>query len=237
MKFSIFEKYPRLRYGISEKSDGAMELGKQILNGAEPIGRNNHFKKLGVPYEKVVSADLIHGINVSVVDYNNGGIVIPKTDGLLTKFPNLFLAITVADCFPIYFFDPEIRIIGLVHAGWRGVTKNITSKALEILSKLGATASNLLIGIGPGIQVCHFEVKEDALKEFGRHDEIIERDGKTFVDLSAIIQKQIAAFGVPKEKVENSGECTYCLKDRYFSYRRDKPAEIRAMVAYIGKLE
>ena len=237
MKFSNFDKYPELRYGISEKSDGVMELGKRILNGVEPIGRNNYFKKLGVPYEKVVSVDLVHGTNVSVVDYNNGGLVIPKMDGLLTKFPNLFLAVTVADCFPIYFFDPEIGIIGLVHAGWRGVAKNITSKALEILSKLGATANNLLIGIGPGIQVCHFEVKRDALKEFGRHNEMIEHDGKTFIDLSAIIQKQIAAFGVSKENVENSGECTYCLEDRYFSYRRDKPAEIQAMVAYIGRLE
>lgn len=215
MRFQAFDKFPKLKYGISEKSDGAMKFDAQR--------RDSYFARLGVvPY---VLADVVHGVCIARVHTDNRTSTLPETDGLVTKENNLFLTITVADCFLVYFYDPVMKIIGLVHAGWRGVSKNIVKEAIKLLEKSGADVKNLLAGIGPGIRECHFEVREDVAKIFGTKEK--------FINLSGIIQNQLMELGVKKENIEDSGECTFCLRDKYFSYRRDKPAQVEAMIGYI----
>jgi len=205
-------------YGISEKSDGAMKFDAQR--------RDSYFARLG-DAKSYVLADVVHGTRIAIARTDSRGGVLPKTDGLITQADNLFLIITVADCFPIYSYDPVTKIIGLAHAGWRGISKNIVKKTVKVLGKLGVDLKNLLVGIGPGIRECHFEVRDDVAKIFGTQER--------FINLSGIIQNQLAALGIKKSNIEDSGECTFCLRDKYFSYRRDKPAQIEAMTAYIGR--
>ena len=191
IKFSIFEKYSELQYGMSERLDGVMELSRKILNGKDPKNRKAYFKKLKIPYERTIGAFLGHGINVAIVGQENAGKTFGGVDGFITKSDNLFLTVTGSDCFPVYFYDSKAKIIGLVHMGWRSIARNIASKAIEILMGIGSNTEDLLIGIGPGIQVCHFEVKDDALKKFNSHYEKYEHDGRSFLDLGAIIESQI----------------------------------------------
>jgi len=213
MKFLIFDGYPELEYGVSEKSDGAMKF--------DSLKRESY---LFAPY---VLAHVVHGTRVVVAHADNRGGVLPETDGLVTKENNIFLVITVADCFPVYFYDPRTKTIGLIHAGWRGISQNIVKETAKVLEKSSADVKNLLAGIGPGIRECHFEVQEDIARLFGTKER--------FVNLSSIIQKQLIELGFRKSNIEDSGECTYCLDQKYFSYRRDKPAQVEAMIAYIGR--
>ena len=217
MKFRIFEEYPELKYGISEKSDGAMKFDAKR--------RDAYFSQLGkaTPY---VLADVVHGTKIAAIDMGNRGSALSDTDGLITQVGNLFLTITVADCFPVYFYDPAARIIGLAHAGWRGVSKNIVKEVIKVLKKSGGGGENLLVGMGPGIRECHFEVKEEVAKIFGTKEK--------FINLSGIIQGQLGGLGVKTGNIEDSGECTFCLSDKYFSYRRDKLVQVEAMIGYIG---
>lgn len=212
MKFLIFDGYPELEYGISEKADGAMKFNS--------LKRESY---LSAPY---VLAHVVHGTRVAVAHADNRGGVLPETDGLVTKENNIFLVITVADCFPVYFYDPRTKTIGLIHAGWRGISQNIVKEAAKVLEKSGAGVKNLLAGIGPGIRECHFEVQEDVARLFGTKER--------FVNLSSIIQRRLIELGIKKSNIEDSGECTHCLGQKYFSYRRDKPAQVEAMIAYIG---
>lgn len=106
-------------------------------------------------------------------------------------------------------------------------------KSLE--KKYRSKAQNILIGIGPGIRECHFDILEKNIKLYKDYpDCIIKKDNKTFIDLAGVIKEQLIAVGVKKENIEDSKLCTYCLKDKYFSYRRDRPKVIEAMIAYIG---
>src|SRR3989344_5286726 len=159
MKFLIFDGYPELEYGVSEKSDGAMKF--------DSLKRESY---LPAPY---VLAHVVHGTRVVVAHADNRGGVLLETDGLVTQ------------------------------------------------------EKNLLAGIGPGIRECHFEVQEDIARLFGTKER--------FVNLGSIIQKQLIELGIKKSNIEDSGECTYCLDQKYFSYRRDKPAQVEAMIAYIGR--
>ena len=72
---------------------------------------------------------------------------------------------------------------------------------------------------------------------FPRKTEIIsieKRENKNYLDLKKIAKNQLSEAGILNKNIEIIQECTYSNKNRYFSYRRDKPQEIKAMLAVIG---
>jgi len=221
--FKIFSKHLNIIIAISEKKNGPMKFS--------PDNRENFLRKLGIEDKLTVKAGLVHENNVKVVSDEDAGKTIEKTDGLITADKSLFLTITVADCLPIFIFDSEKEIIGLIHGGWRGLAKNILAEAVKNLSK------DILVGIGPGISQCHFEVKQDVLREFKPYlkDTLLKRDGKLFLDLKKIAKLQLIDIGIKPENIEISPECTFCLQNKYFSFRRDKPQKLQTMLALIGR--
>lgn len=237
LQFSIFDKYPELAYGISEKSDGSMRLlTDDSLYRPTLRHRKKYFAKINVCLDQIVQGWLIHGNNVELITKKQTGKIIPDADALITAAKNILLAVTNADCFPIYFFDPQKKAAGIAHAGWRGVVKNIAGKTVRSFTKKFKTnKSDILVAIGPGIRECHFEIKKDNVHFYEKYPEhVVKRNDQVFINLAGIIKKQLIAAGVKEKNIEDSRLCTYCLKDKYFSYRRDKPEIIEAMIAYIG---
>jgi len=232
MKFSIFEKYPELWYGFSERSDGGMKWFSDEALWKESLeNRKKYFGKLGLPADRVVTTDIVHGIETHVAGDDDAGNVIPKTDALITTTKNLFLTITGADCFPIYCYDPESGIVGIAHAGWRGITAGVVSSIIQKFPD----PQNILVGIGPGIRVCHFDIDPANAGLYENYPGAVRtKDDKTFVDLVFVIKEQLAASGVRDEHVEDSTVCTSCDAQTYFSYRRDNPTNVQAMIAHIG---
>lgn len=230
MKFSLFSSFPDLHYGVSERGDGFMKLAGDGLSvrGA----RSTYFAKEGIHSDQVVSAALVHGTHIECVAFADGGNAFVETDGLVTRDVETFLSVTVADCVPVYFFDPMHRVVGIVHAGWRGAVNGIVSEMIRTLrDDYGCVAANILVGIGPSIRKCHFEITVEIQDQFP-FSVVEERDGRIFVDLVRMITHQLYESGVTQ--IEDSGICTFCHPNRYFSYRRDKPADVEAMVAWIG---
>lgn len=73
------------------------------------------------------------------------------------------------------------------------------------------------------------------MKEFGDYEgAVIMRGGKYFLDMPTVLKIQLENAGIKKENIGVSGECTYCLENKYFSFRRDKEMPLKAMIAYIG---
>jgi polyphenol oxidase len=231
----MFSDYPEIIFGFSEKKDGPMKLANKDGNQAV-INRQNFFEKRGIKSENIVSAALANGLEVKIVNENDKGKMIGKVDALITNCENLVLAITVADCAPIYLYNPVSGIIALVHAGWRGVLGNIIYRTISVANELFLNNSkDWQVFVGPHIEACHFEVQEDVAEMFAEYPEfIIQQSGKMFVDLSGIIKKQLLEIGIPEGNIDFSSECTYCEDKKYFSWRRDKPQEVEAMVAYFG---
>ncbi len=203
-----------------------MKLG---IMGSE-ANRSRFFEAVGA--DKVASAEICHGRSAPRANLADAGKIIARADGLVTSARNLFLSVTVADCFPVYFFDAPSQTVGLAHAGWRGIAAGIIT---GIIKTMAVDPKNILCGIGPGIRQDHFEIKGDVAAVFGGYsDNISNRQGKIFLDLPEVITKQLLAAGLQSANIEAAEECTYCEAGKYFSYRRDHPEQMQAMAAYIG---
>jgi YfiH family protein len=147
-------------------------------------------------------------------------------DALISNVPGVGLAIRTADCLPMLIADPRNHAVAAVHAGWRGVVAEIGPKTVDAMRReFGSNPEDLVVAIGPGIGKCCFEVGPEVAAQFGL-------EGRTKVDLVETMCRQLSRNGVKREGIMASGECTYCNREVYESYRRDRE-EAGRMVAMI----
>lgn len=215
-----------LYIGISGKKDGSMK------NSLE--NRLLFFKNHNLDNKIIVSAGLVHKNRVVIIDDIDKNELITNCDALITNKNKYLLTITVADCLPIYFYDNNKKVIALAHAGWRGVLSEIAKEIVDVfVNHYGSSLGDIEVFVGPHIKDCHFEIKDDVSSQFKASDFII-RDKKTYVNLSELVKSQLLKLNINIDNINISDECTYCLNNKYFSYRRDNPQELETMIAYIG---
>ena len=204
-----------------------MNLGENRGDRPETVKENYRlFCQATGLSQNVVSACQIHSGFVQIVDKmpeNN-----PECDGFVTKTKDLALAVKVADCLPILMEDYEAGVVAAVHAGWRGSAKKIVMRAIEKMELLGAARGRIKAVIGPRIGACCFEVKEDFVKEytallstFGERF-LVRKEGKIFCDLPMLNIEILKSAGISPENIEDSGLCTCCQPDLFFSHRASK---------------
>ena len=212
--------------GISEKKDGPMKYSEE--------NRLLFFKNNNLEQKVIISAGLVDGKQITIVDGIGDSQIIPNCDALISSQKEQLLTITVADCLPIYFYDVQKKVVALAHAGWRGVLSLIAPQVIEKMKEhYHCQPPDIEIIIGPHIQACHFEVKNDVARQLKETD-LITKDGKTFINLAQTVANQLIEAKVPMANIRISPDCTYCRTDQYFSYRRDQKAELETMIAYIG---
>lgn len=227
---------PRLVAAISLRSDG--DAARPWVARDEVLASENREAFLGaldISSSDVVVADLVHGARVISVDREARGTRVADTDGLVTREPGTFLSVTVADCLPVFLFDPESGTSGILHAGWRGLRAGIIASGVGVFRKNVGDLRGARALVGPGIGPCHFEVKGDVWNEFSDFGNMRSiRDEKRFLDLKEIAKAMLISSGFLAEHVSVDSDCTLCLPERYFSYRRDEPEVTEAMMALVG---
>jgi len=215
---------------VSSKEDGEMNVFSDGI--IEENNRRKFFKKIGINSDKVILPVLEHGSNIKLVKKNDAGKLIKQCDGLITKEKGLFLSVTVADCLPILLYNSKTESIGIIHAGWKGLSKKIISNFIKIFC---SEIKSLNVVIGPAICKDHFEVKEDLLIIFKNYpDFLIKKGDKSFIDLKGIAKKQFINLGVLPSNIKIIEECTFCLSDKYFSYRKDKSNKVKSIIVLLG---
>ncbi len=221
---------------VSEKKDGSMKFsGDRKEDEIIKRNRENFLRKIGVNPKEVVSAGLVHGNKIAWVGSSLKGKTVPAVDGLITKESNLFLCLTIADCLPVFLFSRKKRVVALIHAGWRGIAEHILERAVKEMRNF--SADDILARIGPGICPEHFEIKRDVLGKLSDYPEsLIGKENKLFFNLKGAAKKDLVEAGLAETDIETNKECTFCLEDKYFSYRRDG-GRIKAMMALMGLSE
>ena len=163
------------------------------------------------------TAQQIHGDKITVVDLADcGGSRVgcedkhfPACDGILTNQRGIVLGVYVADCCAVYIVDPKTPAIGLVHSGRKGTELDIVTNAIgQMMERFGSDPANIIVQLSPCIRPPHYEV-----------------------DFAAKIVRQCRACGV--KEIHDSGVCTACDLDRYYSYRAEKGKTGR-MLALFG---
>ena len=178
------------------------------------------YKTGGIDIDKIACCKQVHGAQVISVDkifLESNSLL--EADGLMTADTRLPIAVRTADCLPIFIFDPDNKVISVVHAGWRGSHRRILCRAIEQMKKSrGTSPENLKVVFGPSIRTCCYEVGQEFQEYFPR--EMSRRDNKLYLDLAAVNLHQALQCGVHKENIFDCGACTYC-DERFFSYRRE----------------
>ena len=174
-------------------------------------------KYLGLLPMMFAVPEQVHSSNVICIDkpgtYNN-------TDGLITNNPNVLLTLKVADCVPIYLYANKSKIIGLVHAGWRGTIGGIISNSIEKMIQLGADKKEINIFLGPSIGFCCYKVDNDVADYFNSNAKIKLKDGKWKIGMREQINSMLIKLDISPKNIKISNLCTFETVD-YHSYRRD----------------
>jgi YfiH family protein len=168
---------------------------------------------LGGAAARLATAYQVHGERIINHEGGWAGFLRgPEADGHLSSTRGTAMAVTVADCVPVFLVHPSGAVAAL-HSGWRGTAARITERAIEQLGSLGFPASELRLHCGPAICGRCYEVSADV------HARLTGRDpGKpTHVDLRALIADHARALGV--REITISPLCTRCDNDRFFSHR------------------
>ncbi len=173
-------------------------------------------EKLGV--SNVVFMNQVHGDRVCYVDENTTQT--PTCDAMISNSRHIALAVMVADCIPLVFYDAKTCSMGVAHAGREGTRLKIASKTLQAMhAHFGAKVEDIQVFMGPSIQDCCYEVGQEATKDL---EHVMEQRGeKFFLNLSLANQKELLNAGIQKAHLHCEKSCTCCDKT-YFSYRRER---------------
>ena len=227
-----------VRHGFTSRTD-QMPAGGDVsyVTGPDPAtvraNRDRWAGAIGVDPRRLVCARQVHGNRVRIVVPEDAGRgyqayddAIERTDGLITQATEVPLAVFCADCVPILLFDPVRRAVGAVHAGWRGTAADIPGRAVRTMHEsFGTDAGDLLVGIGPSIGRCCYEVGAEVVDAWAATgldpgESAVERhDGRHRFNLWRANTLALIAAGVLVVQIEVQGDCTRCRSDRYFSYR------------------
>jgi polyphenol oxidase len=220
--------------GVSPEPLGmnvSYRVGDDPANVAE--NRKRLFEGLGFTEAGSAIPHQCHSSNVQIVSQPGQ---YESCDGLITEVVGLPLVVTVADCLPIVLFEPVKRVIGLVHAGWRGTTQGIAAEAVGQMTKQwGVTGSEIVAYLGPSAGVCCYEVGSDVAQLFSL-DEIEQRNDRLYLDLKKSNINQLVGCGIMEENIELSPSCTICNPQLFHSHRREKSLSGR-MMAVVSLLD
>lgn len=217
--------------GVSGETLG-MNLSYRVGDRTENVNENRKrfFHALGVDRPRVAFPGQCHSTHITHV--TSGGEY-ADCDGLVTKEREVWLAVSVADCVPLFLFDPIKRAVGAIHAGWRGTAAGIAALAVRSLREtFDSRASDIKGFLGPSAGVCCYQIGEDVANKFDTS--VLERRwGSTYLDLRKALEHQLTECGIRESNLESSKQCTICTPELFHSYRRDKDRSGR-MLGIIG---
>ena len=185
-------------------------------------------RQVGLSLDSLVIPQQIHSTRVKWVETPGTYL---GMDGIITSKTNLILSLKVADCVPVYFFEPQNNMIGLVHSGWRGTVYGIISNSIKLMHKKGADIAKILVYLGPAIGSCCYEVDANVANSFNDEAKLEINDRKWRVGLHNQIRLQLIELGLSITNIQVSEICTY-ESDKCHSYRRDG-SDARSMYAFM----
>ena len=147
-------------------------------------------------------------------------------DAMLTKSDEIALSVLTADCAPILMYEKNEKIVGCIHAGWKGAISGIIENTLKKIEQMSGDIKNLVVCVGPCISQKNYEVKNDFYTKFIERSKdnesfFVKNNENTFnFDLRGFVNKKFIDLGVLK--IENILIDTFAANSEYFSHRRAK---------------
>ena len=225
---------PGIRHGFFTREGGVSRgiyasLNCGLGSGDDPAlvaeNRARVAASLGVTSPQLVTLYQVHGRDVITASEPWTRDAAPKADAIVTSTPGLAIGAMAADCAPVLLADPEARVIGAAHAGWKGAVAGILEATVNAMVELGAARSAIRACLGPCISAAAYEVGPDFEAAVVRQNPesagffVHSADSeRPFFDLPGFVLDRLRACAIGQ--IESQSRCTYGGESAFFSYRR-----------------
>ena len=233
IKSKKLSKYKTISHGFFDKKGGHSKGIYKSLNcgiGSSDSKKNvrNNLKivckKINCSFKKLILLNQIHSDKFYFINknfkFNKKKL---KGDALITNVKNIAIGVLTADCVPILIYDKNLKIISIIHAGWKGAYIGIIEKVVKFLINHGSDSKDLIAIIGPGISQKIYEIQKNFKDKFLKKDKknkiffkLIKN--KTYFSLNKYIYSQLKKLGVNNLEIINKN--TFDPKNNFFSARR-----------------
>ena len=207
------------RGGVSRAPFDTLNLGRSTEDDAAAVRENRErlLRLATLEPDRLATAGQVHGARVVEVVAPGHH---PDCDALVTRRPDVVLAVTTADCMSLLYHAPGV--VAVAHSGWRGTAEAMPVAALDAVCRLAGCAPDAVsVAIGPAIRGCCYEVGDDVAARFP-DAAVRATGGKPRLDLPTAARIALGAAGVRPDRLDDTGACTCCEPEWYFSHRRDR---------------
>lgn len=215
-----FERKPVNNHILNIYNPGPVVMGFTELDaGLEDIAEL-------FPGRQLVELEQIHSnLNIFSTSVVQGKET--RGDGIILDSVEHVAIIKTADCTPLFFWNTNGSIGGVVHIGWKGLHQSIELKLLERLTAAGCDISHLNFFLGPAIEQSCYEVGVDLYEIFSGksyREEIFaphpSKPKKYMMDVKRGIRLSLIKVGFSNHSISETKLCTFCQDQRFPSYRR-----------------
>jgi len=224
------KKFKEIKHYFFSKRNGystgiykSLNCGHGSKDKKKNIQKNLKFvaKKMSVKLENLVLMHQTHSNKVIEIKKMNYRRKI-YADAMITKMKGVSLGVLTADCVPIILYDSRNKIIGCIHAGWKGAFKNIIKNTIHKIKKISVN-SKIYASVGPCIGLKSYEVDIKFYKKFiskSTKNKIYflhKSKSKKLFNLRKFITDKLKQCKVEVDQVNHD---TFIEKNKFFSYRR-----------------
>ena len=193
----------------------------------------------------LVRTNQIHGNKVHILSHprgeysHRGGVnmvsakqsQVLQGDAFITASKNVVCFIRTADCVPILLCDSEKKVVGAVHAGWRGTACNVVGETIRVMRD-DFGCKKLMAAVGPCICPKCYEVKEDVIESFSKNgfsESFWKKtnNGSYNLDIKQANIELLKLSGLNNSDISLLPFCTSCHNGDFASYRRDRSEKAR----------
>jgi hypothetical protein len=238
--FDLLNKFSKIAHFCTTRQ-GGVSVGNYASMNMSPFSGDNvehQSENLNLLKKKLNSTDLIipfqtHGTEIGIINedfiqknFAERADLLNGVDALITKEPNVCIGVTTADCVPLIFYDPQLEVIAVAHAGWRGTCGRIAEKVVKRMQEeFGSHPQHINVVIGPSISGTVYNVGTELIDNFSSAgfpvSEIFNTNNELiYLDLWKANQWLLESMGVPADHIQISEICTYTQHEKFFSARR-----------------
>jgi len=217
--------------GVSSGAFASLNLGEYAGDDPRNVARNREILRGVLPAEPLWLRQVHGAIAVNATEATPGS----EADGAVARVAGAVCAVLTADCLPVLLAERDGKVVGIAHAGWRGLASGIVGSVVRLM---GVPAQDLIAYIGPGIGPRRYEVGEDVRLAFVGADPESERafgprpNGRYLADLYELARGRLESAGVAE--IHGGDFCT-ASDQRFFSYRRDRITGRMASLVWLEK--
>ncbi|MBI2417197.1 MAG: peptidoglycan editing factor PgeF [Ignavibacteriales bacterium] len=226
LKADIFRQFDNIVFGFSTKT-GLNRSAPYHFNLSLSVGdeeavvvanRRAFYAAQGLRLESVAMQKQIHEDGIREV--HSPGYQ-GESDAMITKMTGIGLAVSTADCVPVFIYCSSTGYIAAIHSGWRSTEKEITRKTVaRLINDYKCNPEKMFVYIAPSISQKNFQVGIEVAEKFPA-EYSYKFNEKYQLDLTGYNKHMLLACGIPEANIQVTRLCSVEQKELFHSYRRE----------------